>query len=367
MHPSASAINVPRSDKQTDDSVLALVCEDIWKIYGNSANEALRAIREQALTKQEVSDRYGCVVGVAGVSFAVSSSESFCIMGLSGGGKSTLLRHINRLIEPTAGRIYIYGDDISEKSPKELRKTRAEDIGMVFQDNALFPHRTVLSNIGYGMEVRGVPRASRRLMAQQALELVQLHGWGNRYPHELSGGMQQRVGLARAIAGKPRILLLDEPFGSLDPLIRRQLQTEFRDLLKSLAISCVFITHDLDEAIALGDRIAIMKDGQFLQVGTPQEIILRPQGAYIAEFVRGISKLKLLNAGAIMEPIVEPGGNARRISEHCTSVSVDTNIDTLIEIVLSSSEPVIVRTANGDAVGIVDCRALLRGIKGAGH
>ena len=251
----------------------AIQLENVWKIFGDRSEEAMQAVRSQSLSKPEVLERYGCVVGVADATFSVREGEIFCVMGLSGSGKSTLVRHINRLLEPTAGRILVHGEDVSHKSEPELRRLRSERMGMVFQHFGLMPHRTVRDNVAQPLEVRGLGKRKRWEEAERVLDLVQLNGWEDRFAHELSGGMQQRVGLGRALAANPDILLMDEPFSALDPLIRRQLQDEFMELASVMRKTTVFITHDLDEAIRVGHRIAIMKDGRIVQIGTAEEIV----------------------------------------------------------------------------------------------
>ncbi len=280
-------------------------CEGIWKIFGDKSQQAMEAIRRDKLSKREIHDRFDCVVGVQDATFSVGRGEIFGIMGLSGSGKSTLIRHINRLIEPTSGTVLIEGQNVNAMNPRDLRSLRAEKIGMVFQSMALMPHRTVRDNVVFSLEVRGVSEAKRAEVAARAIAAVDLTGWENKYPDELSGGMQQRVGLARAIAADPTILLMDEPFSALDPLIRRQLQGTFMQLSAELHKTTVFITHDLDEAIRIGDRIAIMKDGVLVQIGTPEEIVTRPADDYVAEFVAGISKLDLVTAARIMQPLAQ--------------------------------------------------------------
>ncbi|MEM8741921.1 MAG: ATP-binding cassette domain-containing protein, partial [Pseudomonadota bacterium] len=235
--------------------------DGVWKIFGDRSAEAMDAIRAEGLTKPQVLERFGCVVGVQDASFEVPSGEIFCIMGLSGSGKSTLVRHVNRLIEPTAGVIEILGKDVGAMSDRELRQVRAQQIGMVFQHMALMPHRSVRDNVAYPLEIRGVAKSRRWAVSDHSLELVDLAGYKDRLPKELSGGMQQRVGIARALASDPAILLMDEPFSALDPLIRLQLQDQFTALVAQLKKTTLFITHDLDEAIRIGHRIAIMKDG----------------------------------------------------------------------------------------------------------
>src|SRR4051812_22307018 len=271
-------------------------CRSVWKVFGAKSDAAIRAIGERGLGKTEVLKEFGCVVGVANVSLTLNKGEIFCIMGLSGSGKSTLIRLFNRLIEPSLGQIFVRGDDIAAMNAARLRETRARHVGMVFQNVALLPHRTVIENAAFGLEVQRVDKARRLEAAKNALPKVGLADGGTRFPNELSGGMQQRVGLARALAAAPEIILMDEPFSALDPLIRRQLQDQFRQLTKELGKSAVFITHDLDEAIRIGDHIAIMKDGVIIQVGTAEEIVLKPADPYVADFVAGISRLHLIKA-----------------------------------------------------------------------
>ena len=233
---------------QTDIGELLIDCQSLWKVFGDCSREAIAAITGRGLGKQEVLKEFGCVVGVADASIQVRRGEIFCIMGLSGSGKSTLIRLLNRLIEPSLGQVKVKGRDIAAMDAATLRETRARHIGMVFQSVALLPQRTVLENAAFGLEVQGVPKDERNGAAEAALAKVGLSDWTTRYPSELSGGMQQRVGLARALTSDPEIILMDEPFSALDPLIRRQLQDEFRQLTKDLGKSAVFITHDLDEA-----------------------------------------------------------------------------------------------------------------------
>lgn len=348
------------SDKQD-----AIRCEGLWKLFGANAQAALQAARDEGLGKPEILSRFGCVLGVADVSFTVRRGEIFCIMGLSGSGKSTLVRHVNRLVEPTAGRILIHGEDIGRKTEAELRQLRSERIGMVFQHMALMPHRTIRENVGFGLEVRRIDRRRRAAVAEEKLALVKLEGWGDRYPDELSGGMQQRVGLARALAADPDILLMDEPFSALDPLIRRELQGQFLDLARVMRKTTLFITHDLDEAIRLGDRIAIMKDGRFSQTGTPEEIVTRPVDDYVADFVRGISRLKLVHAQSVMEPYPAFAAmNPQLPLRTAPTVALGADLDALISRSLQSELPVIVLDAGGSPVGVVTKDRLLRSIQG---
>jgi glycine betaine/proline transport system ATP-binding protein len=286
-------------------------------------------------------------------------------MGLSGSGKSTLIRLLNKLITPSAGKIVVKGKELSSLNAAQLREVRARHIGMVFQSVALLPNRTVLENTAFGLEVQGVGKAERYKVAEQALAKVGLSDWMSRYPSELSGGMQQRVGLARAITADPEVILMDEPFSALDPLIRRQLQDEFRQLTKELGKSAVFITHDLDEAIRIGDRIAIMKDGAIIQVGTAEEIVLNPADDYVAEFVAGISRLHLVRAHSVMTPVeafkaANPGCDIARLSK----ATVDADINELIGLTMKSERDALAVVDKGAVIGIVTPRDLLRGVQG---
>ncbi len=340
-------------------------CRHLWKIYGDKDQEALRALRDEGISKQEVLERFNCAVGVVDATFSVEQGEIFCVMGLSGSGKSTLIRHINRLIEPTAGEVFVEGMDVNKMSIPELRGLRAEKIGMVFQNMALLPHRNVRENVAFALELRNMEKAERLKVADRALETVQLSGWGDKYPDELSGGMQQRVGLARAFAADPDILLMDEAFSALDPLIRRQLQDQFLELSSVMKKSTLFITHDLDEAIRLGNRIAIMKDGVLVQIGTPEEIVTNPVDDYVADFVAGISRLHLVFAQTIME---DPQHFAQRYPEvsleGTPAAHPEVDLDGLIEMFVDSDERHIRIEDNGKLVGVVTRGALLRGIQG---
>ncbi|MGD9917794.1 MAG: glycine betaine/L-proline ABC transporter ATP-binding protein [Paenirhodobacter sp.] len=338
-------------------------CQNVWKIFGERSEEAIKAIRERGLAKRDVLRDYNCVVGVSDASFQIRKGEIFCIMGLSGSGKSTLVRLLNRLIEPSMGKVAIKGRDISAMGRKELRELRAHEIGMVFQSVALIPGRSVLDNAAFGLEVQGVSRGERHRVALDALSRVGLADWAHHLPRQLSGGMQQRVGLARAIASDPEIILMDEPFSALDPLIRKQLQDEFRQLTKSLGKSAVFITHDLDEAMRIGDRIAIMKDGMMIQQGTAEEIVLHPADAYVAEFVAGISRLHLVKAHSLMGPL---SGFAPEVLSRLPRSSPETDVQGLIDLVLSTPDQAVAIAEAGEDLGVVTARALLQGIRGEG-
>lgn len=343
----------------TDQSETVVKLTDVWKIFGARAEEAMAAVKSERIGKPEVLERFGCVVGVQSASFEVPRGEIFCIMGLSGSGKSTLVRQVNRLIEPTAGSIEILGNDVQAMSDTELRRVRAQQIGMVFQHMALMPHRSVLDNVAYPLEIRKVPKSKRWAISDHALSLVDLTGYEDRLPKELSGGMQQRVGIARALASDPEILLMDEPFSALDPLIRMQLQDQFKALVAQLQKTTLFITHDLDEAIRIGHRIAIMKDGLIVQIGTPEHIVTNPADDYVREFVQGISKLKLVKAHSIMEPLDKFKGdlNGAPRADH------GADLNQLIDLSVGTEQPVVI-TENGNDVGIVTKPRLLRGIQG---
>ncbi len=277
-----------------------IVVENLYKIFGSHPGKAMDLVK-QGLSKDEIMEKIHHGVGVADVSFDVNEGEILVVMGLSGSGKSTLVRCINRLIEPTAGKVIVDGQDVTGLSIKELRAFRQKHFGMVFQNFALFPHRTVLHNVEYGLEIQKVDPSQRKEVAMQALEQVGLKGWEDSFPDQLSGGMQQRVGLARALALDADIMLMDEAFSALDPLIRRDMQDELIDLQDKVQKTIVFISHDLDEAIKLGDRIVLMKDGMIVQVGTAEEILTNPANDYVARFVEDVDMSKIITAEKIMK------------------------------------------------------------------
>ena len=341
-----------------------IVLENVWKIFGDRANEAMAAIEARGLTKPEVLAEFGCVVGIAECSFKVKRGEIFCVMGLSGSGKSTMVRHLNRLIEPTAGSISVLGEDMMALGADRLREMRAVHIGMVFQHMALLPHRTVRDNVGFPLQVRGEPKSKRWEVSQHCLNLVNLDGYEDRFPRELSGGMQQRVGLARALASDPEVLLMDEPFSALDPLIRRQLQDQFMALSAELHKTTVFITHDLDEAIRIGNRIAIMKDGRIVQIGTPEDIVTKPADDYVKDFVEGISKLKLVFAHSIMEKFSTYKPARGENLDKSPRVPHDTDLDHLIDVAITTTHPIVVQSDAGKDVGVINKSILLQGIQG---
>jgi len=277
-----------------------IILKNVSKVFGDNPRKAMAMLKE-GKGKDEIQAKTGSVVGVNNVSFNVNEGEIVVVMGLSGSGKSTLVRCINRLFEPTSGEIIVDGQDVTKLNTGQLREFRREKFGMVFQNFALFPHRTVVHNVEFGLEIQNADKTVRREKADKALELVGLKGWGEKYPSELSGGMQQRVGLARALALDPDILLMDEAFSALDPLIRRDMQDELISLQQSMRKTIVFISHDLDEALKLGDRIVLMKDGAVVQIGTPEDILMKPSNEYVAKFVEEVDITKVLTAESIMK------------------------------------------------------------------
>lgn len=272
----------------------------LTKIFGHDPNRAFPLL-EKGWNKEKILAETKLTVGVNQASFAIEEGQIFVIMGLSGSGKSTLVRLLNRLIEPTAGQLLFSGQDVMKMTQVELRQFRRRNIGMVFQKFALFPHRTVIQNVEYGLEIQGVEKKKRREMAMESLELVGLKGWADSYPDQLSGGMQQRVGLARGLANDPDILLMDEAFSALDPLIRKDMQDELLELQAKMKKTIVFITHDLDEALRIGDQIAIMKDGSIAQIGSPEEILIQPANKYVERFVEDVDLSKVLTAAHAMD------------------------------------------------------------------
>ncbi len=272
----------------------------LTKVFGKNSRQGVKLL-EQGKTKSEILKQTGMTVGVNRASFEVNSGEIFVIMGLSGSGKSTLIRLVNRLIEPSAGNVFVDGEDLARMDKNQLRETRRKKLSMVFQKFGLFPHRTILENAGYGLEVQGVNKEEIDKKALEALKMVGLGGYESQYPNQLSGGMQQRVGLARALANDPDILLMDEAFSALDPLIRKEMQDELIELQSSMQKTILFITHDLDEALKIGDRIALMKDGQIVQIGTPEDIMTNPANEYVEKFVEDVDRSRVFSAQHVMQ------------------------------------------------------------------
>jgi glycine betaine/proline transport system ATP-binding protein len=327
-------------------------CRNVWKVYGPKADRIVGS-PDASLSRQELLEKTGCVAAVRDVSFEVAEGEVFVVMGLSGSGKSTLVRMINRLHDPTSGQVLIDGEDVVKLDDERLRELRRRKISMVFQHFGLFPHRRIVENVAFGLEVQGVEKDERNAKANEILEVVGLGGWGNSYPDELSGGMQQRVGLARALATDPEIMLFDEPFSALDPLIRRDMQDEVLKLQREVKKTMIFITHDLMEALKLGNRIAIMKDGAFVQVGTPEEVVAHPADSYVADFIRDVPRAHVLTARTIMEPASSGNGQT-----YGSDISPDTVVQELLPLVVNSDLPL--RVIEGDVtIGVVDRTAVL--------
>ena len=340
----------------------AIKIENVWKVFGNTSKVALDAIQNDKISKTEALEKYNSVIGVSDVSFDVKQGEIFCVMGLSGSGKSTLVRHINRLLEPTSGKILINDQDVMTLDRESLQELRNKKIGMVFQNFALMPHRSVVDNIAMPLEIRGISKNDRLDAANKILDIVELQGWGNKFAHELSGGMQQRVGLARALAADPEFLLMDEPFSALDPLIRRQLQSEFIKLSKQMKKTTVFITHDLDEAVRVGHRIAIMRDGKVIQIGTPEEIVVNPADEYVADFVKGISRLKVVQAKSIMQSVEAYEKKHGKLWDDPESVKDNELLSGLIEKSKSKDKPLIVKNPKNQVIGVITQADLLKAV-----
>jgi glycine betaine/proline transport system ATP-binding protein len=321
----------------------------VWKVFGPRTERAIE-LSAAGATRAEVLAETSCTVGVKDVSFDVRLGETFVVMGLSGSGKSTLIRCVSRLTDVTRGQVLLDGVDLTAMGEVELRRVRRQKLSMVFQHFGLFPHRAVIDNVAYGLEVQGIPKARRHERAMQVIDSVGLGGYERHYPQQLSGGMQQRVGLARALAVDPEVLFFDEPFSALDPLIRRDMQDELIRLQDEIQRTLVFITHDFAEAIKLGDRIAIMKDGVFDQIGTAAELIMSPATDYVGEFVRDVPKVKVLTAGDIMRD--GPGGDRR--------VHAGDIVETLIPRLLDDPGSMTVIDDDGAAVGVVDRAAVVR-------
>lgn len=288
-----------KMDRKESQRKVKLKVEDLTIVFGKQKEKALELL-DKGFSKKEILEQTGCTVGINKASFEIYEGEFFVIMGLSGSGKSTLLRCLNRLNEPTSGKVFINDDDITVKNNKQLLDVRRTEMSMVFQKFGLLPHHTVLSNAAFGLEIRGEDKTSREEKAQKALDIVGLNGFENQFPSQLSGGMQQRVGLARALANDPEVLLMDEAFSALDPLIKTEMQDQLLDLQDSLQKTIVFITHDLDEAIKIGDRIVIMKDGVIEQIGTAEDILTNPKSDYVKAFVEKVDRKTIITAGSLM-------------------------------------------------------------------
>ncbi len=330
-----------------------LEAEALYKVFGRRPDEAVERLRQGADREELRAD--GTTAAVIDASFTVEPGQIFVVMGLSGSGKSTLLRMLNGLLEPTAGRVRFDDQDLTALTDRELRAVRAKKISMVFQHFALFPHRSVLENAAYGLAVQGVPRREREARAAEALAMCGLDGWEKSWPDELSGGMQQRVGLARALATNADLLLMDESFSALDPLIRRDMQDQLLQLQQTLKKTIVFITHDLNEAMRLGDRIAVMRDGRIVQNGTAEDILIRPESDYVASFIQDVDRSRVLTASAVMDTDVR--GDEGRCS--CETATPDTPFAELCAISARVTHPVTVLDAEGAPVGVVPRQRLV--------
>ena len=329
----------------------ALHVEGLWKIFGPRGDRIINTPDAQ-LPRKELQEKTGHVIGIRDVSFDVKPGEVFVVMGLSGSGKSTLVRLLTRLIEPTAGTVELYGEDLTAMNDKALLETRRTKVSMVFQHFGLLPHRKVVDNIAFGLEVRGENRGGRRDRAQEMVDLVGLSGYENNFPDQLSGGMQQRVGLARALAADPDVLMFDEPFSALDPLIRRDMQNEVIRLHREVGKTMVFITHDLAEALKLGDRILIMRDGEIVQIGTPDEVVGAPADDYVRDFTSDVPKSHVLTLKWVMR---EPDG----LALDGPILRSDQIVRDAARVVLDHHGPC--RVMDGDTlVGVVDDEDILR-------
>ena len=331
-----------------------IVCKNIWKIFGTYPERTLENL-DRSLSRAEVQEQTGHVIGVNDVSFEINKGETFVVMGLSGSGKSTLVRCISRLIEPTAGEMIIDGEDIMDYNDAQLTELRRFRMSMVFQHFGLFPHRKVIDNISFGLEIRGMNKKERKTRAMEVLKKVGLDGWADHYPRELSGGMQQRVGLARAMAVDPEILIFDEPFSALDPLIRREMQDELLNIQSEVHKTMIFITHDFLEAIKMGDHIAIMKDGVVVQIGTPEEIVANPVDDYVREFTEDVPRYKVLSVGKIMREASDgiKSNGAQRVKE-------DAKLDSLIDIAIAANGPLAVVDDQDNIIGEIDQAMILK-------
>src|SRR4051812_2782903 len=347
-----TTITEPETQAEPTVEGTALSVRHLWKIFGRGADDVVGS-PDAELSRADLKEKTGCVVGVRDVSFEVAPGEVFVVMGLSGSGKSTLVRCLTRLIEPTSGEVVIDGHDVTTAGQGELRELRRTHCSMVFQHFGLLPHRQVIDNVAYGLEVRGVKKKERRAKAEEIVQLVGLSGFELSYPDQLSGGMQQRVGLARALANDPSLLLFDEPFSALDPLIRRDMQNEVIRLHEELGKTMVFITHDLQEALKLGDRILIMRDGAIVQIGTPDEVVGAPADEYVKDFVSEVPKSHVLTLKWVMR---EADGS---VPGTAPVLQADQIVRDAARAVLASDGPC--QVADGDKiVGMVDDEDILR-------
>lgn len=335
---------------------------NLYKIFGSTPRAYVDAVKA-GLTKTELNERHGHVLGLRDINIDIPAGSVQVIMGLSGSGKSTLIRHINRLIDPTAGEVLVNGIDVVKMTAAELLAFRRAQTGMVFQKFALLPHRNVMENTLYGLEIRDVDRAQSVEIAMRWLDRVGLKGFEQKFPNQLSGGMQQRVGLARALANNAPVLLMDEAYSALDPLIRADMQTMLMDLQQELKKTVVFITHDLDEALRLGDQIAILRDGEVIQQGSSQDIVLRPADDYVTSFVREVNRGRFIHVDAIMTPIMQT-----TIRPEGPAIAAATTIDDAMRVILGTPDGIVgVAGTDGQLCGTVSVRQLASAMVKAGH
>jgi glycine betaine/proline transport system ATP-binding protein len=328
-----------------------IVVRQLYKIFGDAPEQALEHVKA-GMSKQELLTEHNHVLGLSDNNLEIEEHEIYVVMGLSGSGKSTLIRHINRLIDPTAGEVVVDGEDIVALPRKDLEAFRREKMSMVFQRFGLLPHRTVLHNVGYGLAIQGLPKSKVIDRAMQWIKQVGLDGYEAHYPGQLSGGMQQRVGLARALATDSEILLMDEAFSALDPMIRTSMQDLLLELQGKLNKTIVFITHDLDEALRLADSLAILKDGFVVQAGDPQDIVMHPADAYIESFVKDINRARVVRARAVMQPVCDddvPG----------TQVAADDNLETVLNALQGDTNACVGVVHEGETVGVINAQTLL--------
>jgi glycine betaine/proline transport system ATP-binding protein len=350
---------LPQTRSDTSAGEPLVRAEGVWKIFGPGADKII-GTPDADLSRAELREKTGCIVAVRDVSLDVRPGEVFVVMGLSGSGKSTLVRTLIRLIEPTAGEIAILGRDVMQANAGDLRELRRHTVSMVFQHFGLLAHRRVVDNVAFGLEIQGVPKAERLTRANEVLSLVGLEDAANQFPDQLSGGMQQRVGLARAFAVDPKLMLYDEPFSALDPLIRRDMQDEVRRLQEETGKTMLFITHDLPEALRLGDRIAIMRDGEIVQLGTPEELVGSPADDYVANFVRDIPRTHVLTLRWIMR---DPRPGEETVGPE---LDVTTKVRDAVPVAAATDGPVRA-VENGRCVGIVDRVSILQAMAGEGQ
>ena len=339
--------------------------KNVYKIFGDQPSKVLPMVQDGA-TKEEILEKTGHTVGLDNVSLSIEEGETFVCMGLSGSGKSTLIRHINRLIDPTDGEIIVDGKNIMEFNDQQLIEFRKHQLSMVFQRFGLFPHKTVIQNVGYGLEIQGESIDQRNKIAMTQIESVGLQGFEDQYPSQLSGGMQQRVGLARALATNPDVLLMDEAFSALDPLIRSDMQQQLIELQAKLKKTIVFITHDLDESLRLGDHIGILNGGRLVQIGTPEEIIMNPADDYVEAFVKDVNRAKVLRAKTVMIKANEIDTNQIKLSE-TFKVNENVYVEEFLPKVLANNSTIVVVDNKGDIKGYITSKELAISLSKNGH